>query len=482
MFWKIAKKINVNNNLLSRPSKWSIIWQLAFIYTISAFFVFLAATLFLYWIFTTQFARENYQILKNEILILEKILQTHSLKSPILQEEITVESPLEHYYSRIIDVAKGKIIFETPEMSSKIPVSSFLELMSDQQKSYAATNFTSPKKKHEKRKNYLLMATRISNVPSLYIQIAMDITEQQKVLEEYRKDLLMVLLIGVIGSAIVGILVTRKGIKPLREITLSTQRITIARLKERLNSSSWPKELSQLAVAFNEMLDRIEEGFTRISQFASDLAHEFRTPIATLMGEAEIILSKPRTNEDYREVLESSLDEFSRLSHTIENLLFLARAESPAIALKYNLINVREVMDDIKDFYAIVAEEKNISIICQGETSLMAEPLMLRRALGNLVSNALRYTSQAGCITLDTHLSENNVVSVSVSDTGEGIAPEHLPHLCSRFYRVDPARSYRTGGTGLGLAIVKSIMDLHKGKIIIKSKKNIGTAITLLFS
>ncbi len=496
MFWKIVKKNYKNRRFFSRPAKWSIIWQLTFIYTIAASCVFLAATLFLYWSFTSQLEHENYQTLKNETLILQKILQTHSLSSPILQEEITEESPLERNYSRIIDNISGKIIVETPGMVDKVPVSAFAKMIPSEQKPYITSYFYAPKQKHEKKKNYLLMITPVSNTltdkaisdstilkrpQNLFIQMALDITEQQKVIEDYKEDLFIGLLIGIIGSALVGILVTRKGIKPLREITRSTQRMTVSRLQERLNPESWPRELSQLATAFNEMLNRIEEGFTRLSQFSSDLAHEFRTPIATLMGEAEITLSKPRTNEEYREVLESSLEEFNRLTHTIENLLFLAGAENPGTAIQRSLVNVREIMDNIRDFYTIVAEEKNIKITCQGDTRVMAEPLMLRRALANLVSNALRYTSPGGTITLTTEYHDNNV-SLSISDDGEGIASEHLPYLCNRFYRVDPARNHRTGGTGLGLAIVKTIMDLHQGKIVIDSQLNRGTVVTLIIT
>ena len=182
------------------------------------------------------------------------------------------------------------------------------------------------------------------NKQQWYIQIAKDISEQSAIIEDTQESLIIILLLGMVVSVVISILVTRKNLQPLLKITDSIHRITVTQLKQRLEPALWPSELSVLALAFNRMLDRIEEGFTRLSQFSSDLAHELRTPINNLIGEAEIALSKSRSNEDYRSTLESSLEECHRLAHMIENLLFLARAENPSQKIDCSWINVQDYL------------------------------------------------------------------------------------------------------------------------------------------
>lgn len=482
MFWKKEQTIRLTPRLFFNLSRWSITFRLACIYTLSALCILVITTLTLYWFFTTRLEKENHKFLANNVLVLQKALLNTSTKSDhFLQEEIILEPAIYHYYVRVLDET-GNILHETPEMSNHVPVSAFSQL-SPKEAELFSTTYWKLERKHHKTKHYLLMSA-LANDPQYhdrFIQIAKDISAERDIINDYRRGLLFVLLFGVIFSAIIGVLVTRKGLKPLRDITQSTQRISISRLKERLNPSSWPSELSTLATAFNAMLDRIENGFTRISYFSGDLAHELRTPITNLMGEAEIILSRPRTNDEYREVLESSLEELERLSHMIDNLLFLARAENPQSVLAYSTLEAKAVMKNICDFYEAIAEEKNVKIYHQGNIFVKADPLMLSRALSNLVSNALKHTPSGGLITLTSWLDDNQSCHFSISDNGEGIPREHLPHLFDRFYRVDSARSQRTGGTGLGLSIVRFIMDLHRGQVLINSHPSKGTTVTLIF-
>ncbi len=461
------------------PQQWSITWRLAWIYILSAFLILLITTLSLYWVFTYRLEKENYQFLENKILALQKILQMHPNPDTSLSEEIVFEPTLYHYYSRIVD-RNGRIIIETPHMSDLVPVTAFNRIEPKQTGPFRTLYLNLPEKKGRESDHFLLMNATIHENGNRIIQMAMDISSEHEIIEDYRQDLLIILLIGILVSALVGIIVTRKGLQPLREMTQSTQKITVAQLKVRLDPSSWPRELYNLAIAFNEMLDRIEEGVDRLSQFSGDLAHELRTPINNLMGEAEIALSRPRTNEEYKAVLESSLEEFQILTYMIESLLFLAHAENPAEGITAVTLSARKIIDDIGNFFEAMAEERGVQITCEGEAEVIADPLMLRRALNNLVLNALKYTPRGGQVKLSIR-SDQSHVYIAVSDNGEGILPEHLPHLFDRFYRVDAARSKQTGGMGLGLAIVKSIMDLHKGKVTISSQKNKGTTVTLAF-
>ncbi|HSU85735.1 MAG TPA: heavy metal sensor histidine kinase, partial [Chthoniobacterales bacterium] len=272
-------------------------------------------------------------------------------------------------------------------------------------------------------------------------------------------------------------LFTRRVLRPLKNLAESVERVGATHLDERVPTSGWPDELQPLALGFNKMLSRLEESFTRLSQFSADLAHELRTPIAILRGEAESVLTKPHSSEQYREVIESSLEELQRLSGMIDNLLFLARAETSG-SFNRSYFDGRAAMDKIREFYEAVSQEQGIEIHCRGDGKVYADPLLFRRALINLITNALRFTRSGGSVTVSLDR-RNGASEVSVADTGCGISSQHVPHVFNRFFRGDAQRNAQ--GTGLGLAIVKSIMRSHDGEVSVESELNKGTVITLTF-
>jgi len=282
-------------------------------------------------------------------------------------------------------------------------------------------------------------------------------------------------VVGVVFSGGLAKLVTRRGLRPLREMEQAVAQVRALRLNERLGRRPWPRELARLAIGFDEMMDRLEESFTRLSQFSADLAHELRTPIANLRGEAEVALSKGRSPEEYRQVLESSMEEYGRLTAMTEKLLFLARADAEEAELKPEELDGRAAIDALWEFYEPYADERGVVFRCNGKGPLRADAVLLRRAVANLIENALRFTPPGREVTVE--VAEGGVVRVA--DTGSGIAPEHLPRLFDRFYQVDPAR--REAGTGLGLALVKSIMKLHGGTVAITSEVGRGTEAILTF-
>jgi two-component system heavy metal sensor histidine kinase CusS len=226
------------------------------------------------------------------------------------------------------------------------------------------------------------------------------------------------------------------------------------------------------------MLDRLEDSFTRLSQFSADLAHELRTPIGNMLGEAQVALTRERSSEEYRSIIESTAAECERLSGIIDNLLFLARAESAEQQVERSLFNGRAALENVASFYQTAAEDRHVRIECSGEGQIFADPALFNRAVGNLIDNALRFTTDGGNI----HVSigaRGGGTEVSVRDTGSGIAPEHLPRVFDRFYRGDASRS--SAGTGLGLALVKSIVGLHEGSARLESELGHGTTVTLTF-
>lgn len=468
MSWK---NVNLLRHFTLRPS--SIIMRLTLLYSISAFCVLVIATLFLYSILLKSLASEDEKFLRNEITILSTMIHQESQPIPVLQQELK-EIAQHLYLARIID-AQGREVVVSPNLH--IPAKDFPR--STEAGFSTVTHWHAPQKNH-----YLLisaLAKRANANEQWQIQIAFNLQSEYNVIRAYRNNLFIVLIVGVFGFAFMGAVVARRGLSPLRKIARRTAKVTISHLHERLDIHRWPREIVTLVKALNKMLERIETAFTRLSQFSGDLAHELRTPINNIMGETEIALTRGRSVEEYQHVLASNLEECQRLSRMIDSLLFLARSENPKTQIQPVQFNVHPVLLSIVEFHEAVAAEKSIAITCEGDAVLFADPILFRRAVNNLLSNALKYTPSGGKVMLTVSQSDSQDVQIAVQDTGEGIPAEHLSKIFDRFYRVDAARSKHSGGTGLGLAIVKSIMDLHNGSITLVSEPGVGSTMTLIF-
>jgi two-component system heavy metal sensor histidine kinase CusS len=313
------------------------------------------------------------------------------------------------------------------------------------------------------------------------IHAAVDISHEASVLRSYRLMAAAALMVGMLVSGAVVAFISRRSLMPLVKITRVIQRIRATKLTRRLNPSQWPKELRELATSFDEMLDRLEESFTRLSEFSSDLAHELRTPVSNLIGEAEVALSRPRTVAEYQQHIGSSLEELQKLAHIMENLLFIAKTESTDIKIAPELLEPCKEIEQVLDYADAFREERNITVSCTGSAALHADRLLFRRAMTNILSNALRYTPPGGEIRISVSTLPDHAVAIAIRDTGIGIAPQDLPKIFNRFHRGDNAKSLDAEGTGLGLAIVKSIIDMHDGKIDITSVLSQGTTVTLIF-
>jgi len=313
------------------------------------------------------------------------------------------------------------------------------------------------------------------------VQIAIDVSQEEELLTRYRLWFWGILLATSVLFPLVGYRIARHGIRPVEEIAATARRITSTNLRERIGSEGYPSELASLAGTFNEMLTRLEESFERISRFTADIAHDLRTPVNNIRGEAEVALARSRTVDEYRDVLESSLEEAVRLSELIGDLLFLARAESPSTDLHREHVNIGELLTTVRDYYDASATDAGILLVVNdGAESLSSEldrSLMLR-AVSNLVSNAIAHTPTGGTVTLAA-TDEDAAIRIEVSDTGGGIPTEALPRVFDRFFRVDPSRSKASGGSGLGLAIVQSILTIHGGAAEILSQLGRGTRVTL---
>jgi two-component system, OmpR family, heavy metal sensor histidine kinase CusS len=457
---------------LSQTRPRSIASQLVLLFTLAAAFL-LSCGLGAFSLIVVRHAfEEDNEFLADRLSALRgELSQTGGLGSLTATLRNPRASKVEAYWVRVID-SNGDIVTETPKMSGFLPPAVFPDPQ-DKNSVYRPKNYRISKKL------FSLVATfeEADGRPYL-IQLAQDRSSDEKFATQFASLLGGVLALGIVASAVIAIAVTKRGLLPLQQMTQSLERIGPNHLDERVGKTTWPRELHPVATAFDEMLARLENSFTKLSQFSADLAHELRTPISNIRGEAEVTLTRPRTLEEYRNVIESIAAECERLSGIVDNLLFLARAEAVDRQIERNVFAARPAIEKIAAYYRTVAEERGISITNKGEGEVYADARLFDRALSNLLDNALRFTPDGGKITIATETKPDRT-ELAIEDTGGGIPPQHLPRIFDRFYRADSSRSSQ--GTGLGLALVKSITDLHGGSIEVASEVNRGTTVTLTF-
>jgi len=297
------------------------------------------------------------------------------------------------------------------------------------------------------------------------ILVAVAIDYHLRFLDGFRRTLWITIAAGVIIMGLMGWIAVRQGHMPLRKIIAHIHQTSASELNTRLTPESVPRELSDLAVSFNDMLERMEAAFRRLSNFSDDIAHELRTPITNLLTQTQVALSQSRSVDEYREILYSNIEEYERMAQMIGDMLFLAKTDNGLYHLEKTDVDLGTEVRDLFEYYEAWAEERNVLLVLNGNATVKGDRLMLRRALSNLLSNAIRHTTEGGTVTLTIGQSANEMTTITIENPGEPIPPEHIPRLFDRFYRVDASRQQSGDSTGLGLAIVKSIIDLHNGDI-----------------
>ena len=467
---RFAQASHFWGTLAFRLTAWYVLAGLALV-------VFTTASL--YFVLVTELEKSTDLFLADKIHVLRTMLRDRPDDWDGLREEIELESAARRYqqfYIRLLD-ERDVPLLTTPGMAEQLDLSQLT----------AQTQSRPERAEDMKGRNgqlFFVMSAAAAvggSARTDTVQIAIDISQQEALLARYRHWFWLILLGTLATFPLVGYQIARRGIRPVREMGATARHISSTNLHERIQPEGYPSELAALAATFNKMLDGLEESFERISRFSADIAHDLRTPVNNIRGEAEVALARARTIDEYREVLGSCLEEAVRLSDLIGDLLFLARAESPLAHLHRENVNVGELLSGIREYYEAPAADRGVSL----STVVPNEPViahldrtLLQRAVGNLVSNALAHTPPGKSVVLGTSL-EPAAVRIEVSDAGVGIPAEALSRVFDRFFRVDESRSQASGGTGLGLAIVQSIMLLHGGNVEIASKVGRGTQVTL---
>jgi two-component system, OmpR family, heavy metal sensor histidine kinase CusS len=454
----------------------SITTRLTALYLLSTLAILVFTISFLLQTLVADLEYEDNDFLSERITSIAALIPSHPDTLTALKDQILINNSGQHtrYLVRVQD-ADGRTIMESPGMSS-VPSDIFPPPVVSSHKIGNGIKFKAADSSH-----YLLNSAWAEGFGDSHfrlVQVALDVTGELALMDKYRLKMGVALLAGLVFAGGLGIIIARKGLQPLKEMAETVAQITATGLHQRVRSGSWPKELDHLTVALDTMLGRLEESFARLTEFSANLAHELRTPINNLRGEAEIALSRSRSADEYRRVVESSIEEYERLSRMISDILFLARPEQ---GVEKSPLNARAEIETLVEYFHGVAEEQQIKVAIKGNGTVLADPRLFQWAAGNIISNALHYTPDGGHITITISLLHDESLSITIQDTGMGIPPDELPRVFDRFYRSASARQRHNQGCGLGLAIVFSIMQFHGGTVALASEQGHGTKVTLQF-
>ncbi|MFZ6871479.1 heavy metal sensor histidine kinase [Undibacterium sp. Di27W] len=301
-----------------------------------------------------------------------------------------------------------------------------------------------------------------SNKDTIEITAAYVMTQESRVLSTYLYRVMAAVALTALLTTALAFIILRRGLRPIQLMHDKAAEITPAKLSVRFGMQDAPPELRSLTEAFDAMLDRLEKGYQHLNQFSADLAHEVRTPVNIMMGQSQVALRQARSAAEYEQVLESNVEELSRLARIIENILFLANADQDTVVADRVEIDMAAELEKIADYFEPLAEEKQMRFEVTANGSIFANLIMWRRAVNNLALNAIRYGKSGTAIQLIGGQNEGTAV-ISVINQCEAPQPPDTDRMFDRFYRGDASRSAYTESNGLGLSIVRAIMHLHHG-------------------
>ena len=313
---------------------------------------------------------------------------------------------------------------------------------------------------------------RVLNAPlfvekpdSPQLTLLLNITHHQHFLQRMQRLIWLTVGLSALATALLGAWAARSGLRPLRRMSAIASGVSAQSLSARLPEENMPPELAEMAHHFNAMLERLDDSFQRLSAFSADIAHELRTPLSNLLTHTQVTLTRPRPIEDYREALHSNLEELQWMAQLVNDMLYLAKADHGLLMPKREQLELGEEADVLLEFFAPLAEDAQVTMSREGNARLVGDRSMLRRALSNLLDNALRFTPAEGEVRVRI-IERPEGLSLTVENSGDEIDGVLLPRLFDRFYRADPARQEGSSEhAGLGLAITQSIIRAHGGQI-----------------
>ena len=377
---------------------------------------------------------------------------------------------------RVLD-GQGNIIYSSPNLKGIL--FPFSKPPNISHKKFTAKNLRVPPKSSPFR--LCTYYYREGGDVKYVVQIATYLRMMEKNTHNFRQNLIIAFFVALLFGSIGGWFLSRHSLRPIDKITETTKRITAKNLRERLPLKGTGDELDRLAITINDMIEGLENAFQKLSQFTGDAAHELRTPLAALKGETEVLLSRKRPLEEYREALVNNLERLDFLTRLVNDLLLLSRADESRENLHIEAIGLDELIRELWEAFNLVAGQKNIQFTFDASEQVLIEGdrIKLQQVFSNLIDNAVKYTPSGGKIDLIIK-PETDRVKIILNDTGIGIPAEDLSRIFDRFYRVDRSRSRQSGGTGLGLSICRWIIKAHHGTITAESQVRQGSSFTVI--
>ncbi|KAB0599104.1 heavy metal sensor histidine kinase [Castellaniella defragrans] len=365
-----------------------------------------------------------------------------------------------------ITLSDGSLLYQSPD----IDLTPFAGTLAPVQ-SITADTLSTWKNRSETFRGAAIrvLGKREAGAEPMIVTVATRIDFHLRYLEDFRRTLGLITLAACLLALFASWCAVLRGHAPIRRLSREIQAIQSDQLHVRLNLDTVPGELTELAGAFNQTLGRLEDVFKRLSEFSGDIAHELRTPITNLRTQTEVALSRTRTVEQYREILYSNLEEYERMARMVDDMLFLAQADNKLLKPESAAIDLYAEIEMLFDYFGAWAEDRHIDLRLKGEpVGTVGDRPMIRRALSNLLANAIQHTPARGTILVQLHRKEG-AIEIQIRNPGPSIPAEHIPHIFERFYRPDASRQRTGGGIGLGLAIVRSIIEAHSGTISVIS-------------
>ncbi|MFC4932492.1 heavy metal sensor histidine kinase [Massilia sp. GCM10023247] len=306
-------------------------------------------------------------------------------------------------------------------------------------------------------------SARLGGERPVQVTVARVYADRSAMFERYRRQIVLACTLSALLAGLLAAMMLARGLRPLRAIAAHAALVRPGRLDRQIDGADVPRELQPLIAALNAMLARLHDGYTRLSGFSADLAHELRTPLNNLLGQTQVALAQPRSPREVEDLLVSNVEELERLSGMVDSMLFLARAQQEDVVPVRTTLAVGDEFARMAEFFEGMAEERDLTLEYAAAGEVRADAQLLRRALANLLSNAIRHAYPGSVVKLAA-AARGEWIELAVTNEGEAIAARDLPHLFERFYRADTARSEGARSTGLGLSIVSAIMHLHGGR------------------
>ena len=333
-----------------------------------------------------------------------------------------------------------------------------------------------PKRRHKVRILYAVLG------PGMVVQLGRSMDNYTDIIDAFRKIFVTTMAVLFILAAIVGWFMAKRALAGVETVTRTARRISDRSLDERVPVKTRVNEIDQLAITFNQMLDRIENLVTGIKEMSDNIAHDLKSPITRIRGNAEVSLTSGSSLQEYESMAGGTIEECDRLLDMINTMLVISRTEAGVNQLDAQNLNVANLVRDACDIFQAPAEDKEITIVCSKseDIRIYGDNRLIQRMVANLLDNALKYTPPGGRIDVAVTDAGDQSVRIAVKDNGMGIAAENLENIFERFYRCDPSRS--EAGTGLGLSFARAVARAHNGDITAASTPGEGSVFTATLS